>query len=129
MAKTPIIAVVKGHRPNAYFGDQAFHHPDIEQKPTISYIDGQTVHFVDGTAITDIDAFIIGTGYSWTLPFLPHITIRNNRVPDLYQHVFHQSDPSLVFIGAVSNANRTDMRRFSILTNQTGRRWLDIQSL
>jgi len=98
----PIVAVVKGHRPNAFFGDHAFQHPDILQKPTISYIVGRTVHFIDGTSIEEVDAFIVGTGYSWTLPFLPHVPIRNNRVPDLYQHIFHQSDSSLVFIGAVN---------------------------
>lgn len=105
VAKTPIVAVVKGHRPNAYFGDAAFKHPEIVQKPSISHIEGRTAHFIDGTSIEDVDAFIVGTGYSWTLPFLPQIPIRNNRVPNLYQHIFHQSDPTLVFIGAVSNPN------------------------
>jgi hypothetical protein len=103
VAKHPVVAVVKGHRPNLYFGDHAFQHPDILQKPSISHIAGQTVHFIDGTSIEEVDAFVLGTGYSWTLPFLPHIPVRNNRVPDLYQHIFHQSDPTLVFIGAVSN--------------------------
>jgi hypothetical protein len=103
VAKHPVVAAVKGHRPNLYFGDHAFQHPDISQKPSISHIAGRTVHFIDGTSIEDVDALVVGTGYSWTLPFLPHIPIRNNRAPDLYQHIFHQSDPTLVFIGAVSN--------------------------
>ena len=103
VAKHPVVAVVKGHRPNLYFGDHAFQHPDILQKPSISHIKDRTAHFIDGSSVEDVDAFVVGTGYSWSLPFLPHIPIRNNRVPDLYQHVFHQSDPTLVFIGAVSD--------------------------
>lgn len=85
-----------------YFGDHAFQHPGIDQRPSISKVVDRTVHFVDGTSVDDVDNIIVGTGYSWTLPFLKNIPIRNNRVPDLYQHIFHQSDPSLVFIGAVS---------------------------
>ena len=42
------------------------------------------------------------TGYSWTLPFLPEVPVRNNRVPGLYQHVVWQKDPTLLFIGAVA---------------------------
>lgn len=35
------------------------------------------------------------------MPFLPQVPICNNRVPDLYQHVVWQKDPSLLFVGAV----------------------------
>ncbi|KAI9370149.1 hypothetical protein BJX61DRAFT_544908 [Aspergillus egyptiacus] len=103
-AQTPIYAVVRG-KYNIYFGDEAFKHPQIERRPPISHIDSdngaRTVHFEDGTSVSHVDHLIFGTGFTWTLPFLPHIPIRNNRVPDLYLHVFHQSDPSLVFLGAV----------------------------
>lgn len=103
-AQSPIYAVVRG-KYNVYFGDEAFKHPKIERRPPIARIDSdngaRTVHFEDGTSVTDVDHLIFGTGFTWTLPFLPHIPIRNNRVPDLYLHVFHQSDPSLVFLGAV----------------------------
>ncbi|KAM0718667.1 hypothetical protein Q7P37_005738 [Cladosporium fusiforme] len=102
VAKSPVIAVVKGHRPQMYFGYHAFEHPGIDQRPSISKIVDRTVHFADGTSVEEVDSIIIGTGYSWTLPFLKNIPIRNNRVPDLYQHIFHQSDPSLVFVGAVA---------------------------
>ena len=60
------------------------------------------MHFEDGTFETDVDYLIFGTGFSWTLPFLPQVATRNNRVPDLYQHVFYRHDPTLVFVGAVS---------------------------
>lgn len=101
VAKHPVVAGVKGHPPNLYFGDHAFQHPDMLQKPSISHITDQAAHSIDGILIGDFDAFVAGTGYSWSLPFLLHIPSWNNRVPDLYQHVFHQSDTTLVFIGAV----------------------------
>ncbi|KAJ5510479.1 hypothetical protein N7453_002582 [Penicillium expansum] len=104
-AQTPVIAVVRG-RYNAYFGDLAFQHPKIQRRPPISHITSndqgeRTVHFEDGTSETGVDHLIFGTGFSWTLPFLPQVATRNNRVPDLYQHVFYKHDPSLVFVGAV----------------------------
>jgi hypothetical protein len=106
VAKGLIYAVVLGHKPNGYFGDVAFQHPGIAAKPTILHIttvDGdRTVHFVDGTSVRDVDNIIFGTGYSWSLPFLPHVEVRNNRVPGLYQHVVYQQDPTLLFVGAVS---------------------------
>ncbi|KAL1955701.1 hypothetical protein VTO42DRAFT_8173 [Malbranchea cinnamomea] len=104
VAQAPVTAVVRG-KYNAYFGDEAFKHPNIQRRPPISHISSangeRTVHFEDGTSLSDVDHIIFGTGYSWTLPFLPDIPIRNNRVPDLYLHIFHQRDPSLIFIGAV----------------------------
>ncbi|PWY92644.1 FAD/NAD(P)-binding domain-containing protein [Aspergillus heteromorphus CBS 117.55] len=103
-AQSPIYAVVRG-RYNPYFGDWAFRHPQIDRRPPISRIsseDGQrTVHFEDGTSVSDVDYIIFGTGFTWALPYLPGIPTRNNRVPDLYLHIFHQQDPSLVFLGAV----------------------------
>ncbi|RDW86768.1 uncharacterized protein DSM5745_03410 [Aspergillus mulundensis] len=101
-AQTPIYSVTRG-KYNIYFGDHAFKHPSISLRPAISHIEpkSRTVHFEDGTSVSDVDHLIFGTGFTWTLPFLPQIPIRNNRVPDLYLHVFHQSDPSLIFLGAV----------------------------
>jgi flavin-binding monooxygenase-like protein len=60
------------------------------------------VHFIDGNSVKDVDSIVFGTGYSWTLPFLPNVEVRNNRVPYLYQHVVYQKDPSLLFVGAVA---------------------------
>ncbi|KAL5113426.1 hypothetical protein ACEQ8H_008694 [Pleosporales sp. CAS-2024a] len=105
VAQGPVYAVIVGHKANNYFGDVAFHHPSISQKPSISHIttaNGErTVHFIDGTSVQDVDDIIFGTGYSWSLPFLPQIKIRNNRIPNLYQHVVYQQDPTLLFVGAV----------------------------
>lgn len=107
-AQSPIHAVVRG-RYNIYFGDEAFKHPKIKRRAPIQHItsddsddsDKCTVYFEDGTYEKGVGNIIFGTGFTWTLPFLPQVPTRNNRVPDLYQHVFYRHDPTLVFIGAV----------------------------
>jgi hypothetical protein len=105
VAQSPVYAVVLGHTMNGYFGDEAFKHPNISTRPSIARIttlNGErTVHFVDGTSVVGIDEIIFGTGYSWSVPFLPHVEVRNNRIPGLYQHVVYQNDPTLLFVGAV----------------------------
>jgi len=101
-AQHPIDAVIIGHAPNGYFGDLAFKHPDIRTRPSLCHIEGRTVHFVDGQSVADVDHIIFGTGYSWTLPFLPSVEVRNNRVPGLYQHVVYRKDPTLLFVGATA---------------------------
>lgn len=100
-ALTPVHAVTVGHTFNTYFGDDAFQHPHIRNHPSIAKVQDRTVHFIDGTAVSDVDHIIFGTGYSWTLPFLPQVPVRNNRVPDLYQHIVWRHDPTLLFVGAV----------------------------
>lgn len=116
-------AVIIGHTMNRYFGDGAFQHPRIHQCPSIKRVttvtrDGMPtpevqVELIDGTVIPDVDHIIFGTGFSWTLPFFsspspstteeePKVpTVRNNRVPDLWQHVVWRHDPTLLFVGAV----------------------------
>lgn len=102
-AALPVHAVIIGHTANGYFGDEAFNHPHISKRPSISRVDAatRTVHFTDGTSVAPVDHLIFGTGYTWTLPFLPQVPVRNNRVPGLYQHVVWRGDPSLLFVGAV----------------------------
>ena len=56
---------------------------------------------MDGTTVSGVDHIIFGTGYTWTLPFLPQVAVRNNRVPGLWQHVVWRGDPTLLFVGAV----------------------------
>ncbi|KAL8403097.1 hypothetical protein RB594_008380 [Gaeumannomyces avenae] len=103
VAKPPVHAVVLGHTANAYFGDGAFDHPRITKRPSIARVDpsAAAVHLADGGVIRDVDHIILGTGYTWTLPFLPCAPARNNRVPGLYQHVVFRRDPTLLFVGAV----------------------------
>jgi hypothetical protein len=99
--------VVRG-RWHPYFGGSAFEHPSIRKRPAIKKIaslnGARTVYFEDGSSLENVDHIILGTGYSWSLPFLPHVPIRNNRVPDLYLHVFKRQDPTLIFIGAASDS-------------------------
>ncbi|KAJ4162809.1 hypothetical protein NW754_014227 [Fusarium falciforme] len=101
-AKSPVHSITIGHTVNVYFGDGAFSHPKIKKHPSISKVTGRTVHLIDGTSILDVDHIIFGTGYSWTLPFLPSVPVRNNRVPGIYQHVVWNQDPTLLFVGAPS---------------------------
>lgn len=107
VAKHPIYSVVRGNY-HPYFGDWAFRNSNIQRRPPITRIDcsngARTVHFSDGSFVENVDHILFGTGYSWTLPFLPskHAQIRNNRVPNLYLHIFDMQDPSLCFVGAIS---------------------------
>lgn len=109
VAETPLNSVVRG-RYHPYFFDWAFQHPNILRRPPITHITSnretgeRTVYFQDGTKLENVDHIIFGTGYSWTLHFLPELaaTIRNNRLPNLYQHVFWFQDPTLCFVGAVA---------------------------
>jgi hypothetical protein len=101
-AQAPVHAITIGHTINGYFGGEAFKHPKIKNHPSIAKVEGRTVHLIDGNSIADVDYIIFSTGYSWSLPFLPDVPVRNNRVPDLYQHVLWQKDPTLLFVGAVA---------------------------
>ncbi|PBP27216.1 flavin dependent monooxygenase-like protein [Diplocarpon rosae] len=109
ITEVPLNCVVRG-KYHPYFLDYAFQHPNILRRPPITHITSnretneRTVYFQDGTRLVDVDHIIFGTGYSWTLHFLPGLasTIRNNRLPNLYQHVFWLEDPTLCFVGAVA---------------------------
>jgi hypothetical protein len=109
IAETPLHCVVRG-KYHPYFFDFAFQHPKIFRRPPITYIvsnretDERTVFFEDGTKLEKVDHIIFGTGYSWTMHFFPKLakTIRNNRLPNLYQHVFWREDPTLCFVGAIA---------------------------
>lgn len=123
-AQQPVHAVVRG-RWHPYFGGSAFDHPRILKHPQITKVDtangARTVHFEDGTKVEDVDNIIFGTGYQWSLPFLPDVEVRNNRVPGLYLHVFKRGDPTLAFVGAVSIAQSTYSSASFANQFQTGR--------
>lgn len=109
IASPPLNSVVRG-KYHPYFFDWAFQHPNILRRPPITHVasnretNERTVYFEDGTRLENVDHIIFGTGYSWTLPFLPLLeaSIHNNRLPNLYQHVFWRDDPTLCFVGAVA---------------------------
>jgi hypothetical protein len=105
----PLTSVTRG-KYHPYFFDFAFQHPCIEERPPITKVvsnretNERTVYFQDGSKLEKVDHIIFGTGYSWTLHFIPELaaTIRNNRLPNLYQHVFWREDPTLCFVGATA---------------------------
>jgi hypothetical protein len=80
-------------------------------KKQITQFDPQTgrIFFADGTFADDVDHVILGTGYTFSLPYLPKIQAEikkgYRRLPDVYQHTWNIEDPSLVFVGMVSRSN------------------------
>lgn len=72
---------------------------DVIPKPNISRLDGQTVHFEDGTA-DDFDIIIYATGYNITFPFFDpdFISAPGNRI-DLYKRMFRPGIDDLIFAG------------------------------
>ncbi|MFM9849464.1 MAG: flavin-containing monooxygenase [Hyphomicrobiaceae bacterium] len=74
----------------------------IDVKPWITAIDGQTVHFSDGSE-DQFDGLIFGTGFELNLPFLSD-TLRQRLgagTPhlDLYKCTFHPELPGLALAG------------------------------
>ena len=76
-------------------------HGDIVVAPGIALLDGETVHFVDGTS-TRADILVYATGYDVSLPFLPPdvFDATGNAMP-LYQRVVPLERPGLYFIGFI----------------------------
>ncbi len=76
-------------------------HGDITVKPNIDRLDGDTVHFVDGTSEV-IDVILYCTGYKITFPFLDEslITARDNEI-SLFHRVVDPQHPGLYFTGLV----------------------------
>ena len=71
----------------------------IAVKPGISKVEGQTIHFDDGTA-EDFDTLIAATGYEIDLDFVPEnvLKVQNNEL-DLYMRMVPPSWPGLFFMG------------------------------
>ncbi|TVY88540.1 Thiol-specific monooxygenase [Lachnellula willkommii] len=104
IAQSPVYASIRG--PHRVYGIVPFEHPHIALKPTISRVstskNKRTVYFSDGTQVDDVDYIIFGTGFDFSLPFLPSVKIENRRILGIYQHIFMQDDPTLACVGAVS---------------------------
>jgi hypothetical protein len=76
-------------------------HGDITVKPNIDRLDGDTVHFVDGTA-EQIDAIVYCTGYKITFPFLdPSLIDAKDNEISLFHRVVDPAHAGLYFIGLV----------------------------
>jgi len=74
----------------------------ILTRPPIERIEGQTVHFVDGTR-TRADALLLGTGYRlslpWLAPALAEVLAVDDHHIDLHDYTFHPELPGLAFLG------------------------------
>ncbi|WP_145273497.1 flavin-containing monooxygenase [Prescottella equi] len=72
---------------------------DLTAKPNIDRLDGETVHFVDGTS-QDFDVVIYATGYNITFPFFDEdfLSAPGNHFP-LYKRMFRPGMDDLAFIG------------------------------
>ncbi|MGZ4536492.1 MAG: flavin-containing monooxygenase, partial [Nocardioidaceae bacterium] len=76
-------------------------HGDIAVKPNIERIDGDTVHFVDGTS-EKIDTIVYCTGYKITFPFFDEslLAAHDNEI-SLFHRVVDPQHPGLYFVGLV----------------------------
>jgi hypothetical protein len=106
-AQRPVIGSLRGE-PLPAFGYVPWTHPHIEVKKGITKFDPDTgrIFFADGSYVDNVDHIIFGTGYSFSLPYIPIVQEKikraNRRLPGVYQHTWNIDDPSLAFIGMVS---------------------------
>ena len=72
---------------------------DITAKPNVERLDGQAVHFADGTC-AEVDVIIYATGYNISFPFFDKdfVSAPGNRI-ELYKRMFAPGIDDLVFIG------------------------------
>ncbi len=72
---------------------------DVEPKPNVSRLDGDTVHFVDGTS-DEFDVMIYATGYNITFPFFDpdYLSAPDNQIR-LYKRMFKPGHTDVAFIG------------------------------
>ena len=109
-AAHPVVGALRG-APIPAFGLVPWTHPHVEIKKQITNFDAATgrISFADGSHLSDVDHVIFGTGYTFSLPFLPQVQEKikraYRRLPGVYQHTWNIEDPSLVFIGMVSGTS------------------------
>ena len=72
---------------------------DVTPKGNVARLDGETVHFEDGTS-ADFDVIIYATGYNLTFPFFDpdFISAPENRI-DLYKRILKPGIEDLAFAG------------------------------
>ena len=72
---------------------------DITPKGNVALLDGETVHFEDGTS-SDFDVIVYATGYNITFPFFDpdFISAPDNAIP-LFKRMFKPGLDDLVFMG------------------------------
>lgn len=76
-------------------------HGDLSIKPDIDHIDGQSVHFKDGSS-RDYDVIVLATGYKLHYPFVdPELLRWNGWSPQLYLNIFTPERDDLFVMGMV----------------------------
>lgn len=83
-------------------------HGWIKVKPNVARLDGERVHFADGSA-EDFDAIIYATGYKTSFPFLDPalFQVKDNEAPQLYRRMRALNQPGLYFVGLVQPIGAT----------------------
>ena len=72
---------------------------DVIPKPNVACLDGDTVHFDDGTSAV-FDAIVYATGYNITFPFFdPDFLSAHDNAIRLYKRMFKPGMDNLAFIG------------------------------
>ncbi|KAH3687959.1 hypothetical protein WICPIJ_001056 [Wickerhamomyces pijperi] len=87
--------------------ENLFIKPKIERYTVDPETKEITVHFNDGTTITDPDQIIYATGFRFSYPFLKNLYpgfTTGYAVPDLYLHTFFTKDPRLTLVGVPTDA-------------------------
>ncbi|MEJ7831722.1 MAG: NAD(P)-binding domain-containing protein [Nocardioides sp.] len=72
---------------------------DVMPKPNVTLLDGETVHFEDGTS-GDFDVIVFATGYNITFPFFDpeFLSAPDNQIP-LFKRIFKPGVEDLAFVG------------------------------
>ncbi|MRH87837.1 NAD(P)-binding protein [Nocardia sp. SYP-A9097] len=73
---------------------------DITFKPAITRLDGDKVHFADGS-VEKVDVVVCATGYHISFPFFsdPELTPDERNMIPLYRHMIKPGVPNLFYLG------------------------------
>lgn len=89
-------------------------HGDIAYRPDVERLEGQTVHFVDGSS-EQIDLIVFATGYKVSYPYMdPGLFDWISKYPDLYLSSFHRQYDNLCCLGL----HQTDGGAYDFFTMQ-----------
>jgi hypothetical protein len=130
--QVPVIASLRGP-PIPAFGLVPWTHPQIIIKKQITQFDAESgrIYFEDGGFVDDVDHLIFGTGYTFSLPYIPVVQERISkayrRLPGVYQHTWNIDDPTLTFVGMVSSLDLLSIE--TALTHQIARWRLHFQGI
>ncbi|GIV22586.1 MAG: NAD(P)-binding domain-containing protein [Bacteroidia bacterium] len=76
-------------------------HGKVQIKPGIAQLEGQKVHFTDGS-IEEFDTLVWATGYEVAFPYLPADLVPvGENARHLYLNLFFLKEPTLLFLGLI----------------------------